>query len=68
MTTDGSAAAPEPSPLAPPEAVLTLTAPEAPKPVTETAAALEIRPGTVKSRTVRGLARLRVLLAEEATA
>ncbi len=34
----------------------------------ETAAALEIRPGTVKSRTVRGLARLRVLLAEEATA
>lgn len=39
MTTDGSqAAAPEPSPLAPPEPVLTLTAPEAPKPVTETAA------------------------------
>jgi uncharacterized protein YaaN involved in tellurite resistance len=39
MTTDGSqAAAPEPSPLAPPEGVLTLTAPEAPKPVTETAA------------------------------
>ncbi|MDZ5622986.1 toxic anion resistance protein [Nocardioides bizhenqiangii] len=39
MTTDGSqAAAPEPSPLAPPEPVLTLTAPEAPKPVAETAA------------------------------
>ena len=34
----------------------------------ETAAALEIRPGTVKSRTARGLARLRVLLAEGATA
>ncbi|WP_183096349.1 toxic anion resistance protein [Nocardioides stalactiti] len=39
MTTDGSqAAAPEPSPLAPPEPVLTLTAPEAPKPIAETAA------------------------------
>ncbi len=39
MTTDGSqAAAPEPNPLAPPEPVLTLTAPEAPKPVAETAA------------------------------
>ncbi|KAA1418600.1 toxic anion resistance protein [Nocardioides humilatus] len=39
MTTDGSQApAPEPSPLAPPEPVLTLTAPEAPAPVTETAA------------------------------
>ncbi len=39
MTTDGSqAAAPEPTPLAPPEQILTLTAPEAPKPVTETAA------------------------------
>ena len=39
MTTDGSqAAAPEPSPLAPPEPVLTLTAPEAPKPVVETQA------------------------------
>jgi uncharacterized protein YaaN involved in tellurite resistance len=39
MTTDGSqAAAPEPSPLAPPEPVLTLTAPEAPKPVIETQA------------------------------
>jgi uncharacterized protein YaaN involved in tellurite resistance len=39
MTTDGSqAAAPEPTPLAPPEPVLTLTAPEAPQPVTETAA------------------------------
>ncbi|RHW27947.1 toxic anion resistance protein [Nocardioides immobilis] len=40
MTTDGSAAAPEPSPLAPPDPVqtLTLTAPEAPKPVAETAA------------------------------
>ena len=33
----------------------------------ETAAALEIRPGTVKSRTARGLGRLRVLLAEEAS-
>src|SRR3954453_16106435 len=39
MTTDGSqAAAPEPNPLAPPEPVLTLTAPEPPAPVTETAA------------------------------
>lgn len=39
MTTDGSqATAPEPSPLAPPEAVLTLTAPEAAAPVVETAA------------------------------
>jgi uncharacterized protein YaaN involved in tellurite resistance len=38
MTTDGSATAPEPSPLAPPEGVLTLTAPEPPKPVAETAA------------------------------
>ncbi|KAA1425601.1 toxic anion resistance protein [Nocardioides antri] len=38
MTTDGSAAAPEPSPLAPPEPVLTLTVPEAPKPVVETQA------------------------------
>jgi uncharacterized protein YaaN involved in tellurite resistance len=40
MTTDGSqaAAAPEPAPLAPPEPVLTLTAPEAPKPVVETQA------------------------------
>ena len=39
MTTDGSqAAAPEPTPLAPPEPVLTLTAPEAPAPVVETAA------------------------------
>lgn len=48
MTTDGSQAAPdpagsaaaaaEPAPLAPPEPVLTLTAPEAPKPVVETQA------------------------------
>ncbi|MFC5729681.1 MULTISPECIES: toxic anion resistance protein [Nocardioides] len=39
MTSDGSqAAAPEPTPLAPPEPVLTLTAPEAPAPVVETAA------------------------------
>lgn len=38
MTTDGSAAAPEPSPLAPPEPVLTLTAPEAPAVVIETQA------------------------------
>lgn len=38
MTTDGSAAAPEPSPLAPPEPVLTLTAPEPAQPVVETQA------------------------------
>ncbi|WP_436699292.1 toxic anion resistance protein [Nocardioides sp. BYT-33-1] len=39
MTTDGSqAAAPEPTPLAPPEPVITLTAPEAPAPVVETQA------------------------------
>ncbi|HYG92976.1 MAG TPA: toxic anion resistance protein [Nocardioides sp.] len=46
MTTDGSQAAPDPAagaaaaatPLAPPEPVLTLTAPEPPKPVAETAA------------------------------
>ncbi|MBM9459229.1 toxic anion resistance protein [Nocardioides sp. zg-536] len=39
MSTDGSqAAAPEPSPLAPPEPVITLTAPEAPAPVVETQA------------------------------
>ena len=47
MTTDGSQAAPdpaggaaaaEPAPLAPPDPVLTLTAPEPPKPVAETAA------------------------------
>ncbi len=39
MTTDGpSATAPEPSPLAPPEPVITLTAPEAPAPVVETQA------------------------------
>jgi uncharacterized protein YaaN involved in tellurite resistance len=38
MTTDGSAGAAEPAPLAPPEPVLTLTAPEAPKPVVETQA------------------------------
>ncbi|GAA1522540.1 toxic anion resistance protein [Nocardioides humi] len=39
MTTDGSqAAAPEPSPLAPPEPAITLTAPEAPAPVVETQA------------------------------
>jgi uncharacterized protein YaaN involved in tellurite resistance len=39
MTSDGSqAAAPEPTPLAPPEPVLTLTAPEPPAPVVETAA------------------------------
>jgi RNA polymerase sigma-70 factor (ECF subfamily) len=33
----------------------------------ETAAALDIRPGTVKSRSVRALGRLRSLLSEEAT-
>ncbi|HWI43738.1 MAG TPA: toxic anion resistance protein [Nocardioides sp.] len=39
MTTDGSqAAAPEPAPLAPPEPVITLTAPAAPAPVVETQA------------------------------
>ncbi|MBM7519459.1 toxic anion resistance protein [Nocardioides nitrophenolicus] len=39
MTTDGSqAAAPEPAPLAPPEPVIQLTAPEAPAPVVETQA------------------------------
>ncbi|WP_435771541.1 toxic anion resistance protein [Nocardioides sp. SYSU DS0651] len=39
MTSDGSqAAAPEPAPLAPPEPVITLTAPEAPAPVVETQA------------------------------
>jgi uncharacterized protein YaaN involved in tellurite resistance len=39
MTSDGSqAAAPEPTPLAPPEPVVTLTAPEAPAPVVETQA------------------------------
>ncbi|WP_141012812.1 toxic anion resistance protein [Nocardioides sambongensis] len=43
MTTDGSAAAPDPAaaqaaPLAPPDPVVTLTAPEAPAPVVETQA------------------------------
>ena len=39
MTTDGSqAAAPEPSPLAPPEPAITLTAPEAAVPIVETQA------------------------------
>ncbi|TIC88001.1 toxic anion resistance protein [Nocardioides sp. GY 10113] len=51
MTTDGSqAAAPEPSPLAPPDPVVTLTAPEPPKPVVETQApkmAPQVDPGMV---------------------